>query len=430
MVGFLLLILGGHVPQRQPEPSAPVDALHIADWKLWLTESSAITLPEATTVNPWQAPLPAAVAARFQEERPSLYWTRTSLDLIVKYQVNPLRAARVLSLLHAAMHDALVRAVRWGGNEHIAWVAVHRSASVTLADLFPYEPAERFEAKGLVAAAVFAKSDPEEALVMWAIGGEVARDAAARARSDGSDRVWPLDRRPPPGPGRWRPTPPINSYNPLEALAGEWRPWVLPNGAAVEPPAPVPYDSPAFWKEVEEVKRVTDSLTPTQKAIAETWNLDRGTVTPAGVWNLKAAELAGEQKLSAPETVRVFAALNVAMMDAFIACWYAKYKWWTVRPISVIRDRYNPELRSYLITPPFPSYVSGHASASGAAEVVLARFFPGNADWLRAQAEEAALSRLFGGIHYKSDNEAGLELGREVGRRVVQHVFGPDPAGL
>ncbi len=422
MFSIVLLVLGGHLLPQQPESSAPV-ALRIADWKVWLEEPGP-TLPEATGINPWQAPLPAGSSARLQEERPSLYWTRTSLDLIVKYQLNPLRASRVLALLHVATHDALVRGVRGGGDERIAWVAVHRASSLTLADLFPQEPAERFEAKGLVAAAVFAESDPDKALLMWAIGGEVAGAAAAQARSDGSDRVWPLDRRPPPAPGRWRPTPPINSFNPLEPLAGEWRPWVLPNGAAVEPPEPVPYDSPTFWKEVAEVKRAAESLTPAQKAIAETWNLDRGTVTPAGVWNLKAADLTQDRNLSAPETAQMFAALNVAMMDAFIACWHTKYKWWTVRPISVIRDRYDPEFLSHLITPSFPSYVSGHASASGAAEVVLARFFPEKADWLRAQAEEAALSRLLGGIHYRSDNDAGLALGREVGRRVVQRVFG------
>ena len=423
MLNLVFLILGSHFVSPQAESSARADALSIADWQVWLAEAGS-NLPKPTGASPWQASLPQASRARLQEDRPSLYWTRTSLDLIVKYQLNPLRASRVLALLHAAMHDALVRGARGGEDERIAWVAVHRAASLTLADLFPQEPAERFEAKGLVAAAVVAESDPDKALVMWAIGGEVARDAAARARSDGSDRVWPLDSRPAPAPGRWRPTPPINSFNPLEPLAGEWQRWVLPRGDAVEPPEPVPYDSPTFWKEVEEVKRIADSLTPAHKAVAEAWNLDRGTVTPAGVWNLKAADLARDRKLSAPETARLFAALNVAMMDAFIACWHAKYKWWTVRPISVIRDRYDPGFLSHLITPSFPSYVSGHASASGAAEVVLARFFPEKADWLRAQAEEAALSRLLGGIHYGSDNEAGLELGREVGRRVVQHIFG------
>jgi hypothetical protein len=418
MFNVVLLVLGSHFPPPQADGA---DTIIIADWQTWLERGPSS--PHATASNPWQTSLPPTSPARLQEDRPSLYWTRNALDLIVKYNLNPLRASRVLAFLHASMHDALVRGVRGGGDEAIAWVAVHRAASLTLADLFPQEPAERFEAKGLVAAAVLAESYPDKARLMWTIGSDVARDAAARARSDGSDRVWPLDSRPASAPGRWRPTPPINSYNPLEPLAGEWRPWVLPNGAAVEPPEPVPYDSPAFWKEVEEVKRVANSLTPTQKAIAETWNLDRGTVTPSGVWNLKAAQLAQDWKLSAPDTARMFAALNIAMMDAFIACWHAKYKWWTVRPISVIRDRYDPEFLSHLITPPFPSYVSGHATASGAAEVVLARFFPEKADWLRAQAEEAALSRLFGGIHYRSDNKAGLELGRQVGRRVVEHLL-------
>ena len=305
---------------------------------------------------------------------------------------------------------------------------MHRAASLVLADLFPEQPPERFEALGLAAASVLATSDADQAPLMWDVGAEVAHDAAARARSDGSDRVWPVDRRPAPAPGRWRPTPPINAFNPLEPLAGEWRPWVLADGAAVAPPDPVPYDSPRFWKEVDEVKRVAGSLTPTQKAVAEAWNLDRGTVTPAGVWNLKAAALAEDRKLDGPQTVKMFAALNVAMMDAFIACWNAKYKWWTIRPISVIRDRHDPGFLSHLLTPAFPSYVSGHASASGAAEVVLERFFPDKADWLRGQAAEAAESRLLGGIHYRSDNEAGLELGREVARRVVQRVFGPNPA--
>jgi hypothetical protein len=362
-----------------------------------------------------------------REDRVSLRWTRAALDLIVQQQLNPLRAARVLALLHTAMHDALVRGTRHSGDERIAWIAVHRVASLVLEDLFPEQPPERFEALGLGAAAISAAPDLDKALLMWEVGGEVARDAAARARSDGADRVWPVDKRPPSAPGRWRPTPPINAFNPLEPLAGEWRPWVLTHGGAVEPPEPAPYDSPRFWSEVDEVKRIADSLTPAQKVVAETWNLDRGTVTPAGVWNLKAAALAEDRKLDGPQTVRMFAALNVAMIDAFIACWHAKYKWWTIRPISVIRDRSDPLFLSYLITPAFPSYVSGHASASGAAEVVLTRFFPDKADWLRAQADEAAESRLLGGIHYRSDNEAGLELGREVGRRVLQRVFGENP---
>jgi hypothetical protein len=403
---------------------SPVDRRHETAWPLWLGDDALPALPPDTAPNLDVAfgarkPSPAATTTIREDER----WTRLALDLIVRQRLNPLRAARVLAILHVAMHDALVRGLTQADDERIAWIAVHRAASLVLSDLFPEESADRLEALGLAAAAGLGASAPDKGVALWTLGGDVARRAAARARRDGSDRVWALDRRPPPAPGRWQPTPPINSANPLEPLGGEWRPWVLTDGAAVSPPDPVPYDSTRFHEEVDEVRRVASSLTPAQKKIAEKWNLDRGTITPAGVWNLMALDLAREARLDTPTTVRMLAAMNVATMDAFIACWHAKYKWWTVRPITIIRERHDPAFLSHLLTPPFPSYVSGHASASGAASAVLTRFFPDRAGRLTAEAEEAAESRLLGGIHYRSDNEEGLKLGREVGRRVLTRVF-------
>src|SRR5207245_2168801 len=99
--------------------------------------------------SPWQAFATRASPAWLGEDRPSLYWTRTVLDLIVKHRLNPVRASRVLALLHAAMHDALVRGIGGAQDERIAWIAVHRAASLVLADLFPEELPERFEALGL-----------------------------------------------------------------------------------------------------------------------------------------------------------------------------------------------------------------------------------------------------------------------------------------
>ncbi len=153
MFNVVVLVLGSHLFMSQVESSSGA-AARVADWRLWLAETGPSSPPPS--FNPWQAQLPQDSPARLHKERPSLYWTRTSLDLIVKYQLNPLRASRVLALLHVAMNDALVRGVRGSGDEQIAWVAVNRAASLTLADLFPQEPAERYEAKGLVAAAVFA----------------------------------------------------------------------------------------------------------------------------------------------------------------------------------------------------------------------------------------------------------------------------------
>ena len=116
------------------------------------------------------------------------------------------------------------------------------------------------------------------------------------------------------------------------------------------------------------------------------------------------------------------------MNDAAIACWRAKYRWWVVRPVSVIRERLDPNFLPHLITPPHPSYVSGHAAVSGAAEVALATFFPARKAELHAFAEEAAMSRLYGGIHYRSDNEEGLRLGRKIGELVLrQALAGTEP---
>jgi membrane-associated phospholipid phosphatase len=211
-------------------------------------------------------------------------------------------------------------------------------------------------------------------------------------------------------------------YDPAEPHAGGWRTWVLKSGADVEPPPPVAYGSDAFWKEVDEVRKVAAALTSAQKRIAEDWNLDLGSVTPGGVWNLHAKKLAQEGKLDDARAAQLFAALNAAMMDAFIACWHAKYRWWTERPVTVIREKYDSAFTPHVITPAFPSYVSGHSSASGAAAEVLAAFFPQEATKLHAMAAEASISRLYGGIHFRSDNEQGLALGRRVGALALERI--------
>jgi len=209
-------------------------------------------------------------------------------------------------------------------------------------------------------------------------------------------------------------------YNPLEPNAEHWRTWVLKDGAELEPPPPPPYGSKQFWAEVDEVRRVAAALTPEQKRIAEDWNLYLGSVTPGGVWNLHAKKLVLEAGMDPEQTARVFGVLNVAMMDAFITCWHAKFKWWLERPVTVIREKLDPSFLPHVITPAFPSYVSAHSTVSGAAAEVLAAFFPSHAEELRGMAHEASMSRLYGGIHYRSDNEEGVALGERVGKRAVE----------
>jgi membrane-associated phospholipid phosphatase len=203
---------------------------------------------------------------------------------------------------------------------------------------------------------------------------------------------------------------------------------VVKSGAEIEPPPPPAYGSDTYWADAEEKARAKAREEAEQKRIAEEWNLSLGSVTPPGVWNLRAKALAREYKLDAADTARLFAVLNAAIFDAMVACWHAKYKWWTERPVTVIRAERDATFTPHLVTPGFPSYVSGHATVSGAAAEVLSAFFPDEAAKVQALAEEAAMSRLYGGIHFRSDNEQGLALGRAVGARAAAYARQPEAA--
>ena len=352
----------------------------------------------------------------------TLPWTDETLRLVVKYQHNPLRAARALALVHVAMHDAVVLADRANVAPDGRAIAMHRAAGMVLAHLYAGELPGRLEALGISGAVAVAQARglaDEQFRDAYGAGSSAGEAVIARALRDGSGRVWPHRLRPADSPGGWRAAPPLNLYDPAEAFAGEWRPWVLASGSELAPPPPPAYGSEAYWREAREVLEVSRRLTADQKRIADEWHLDAGSVTPAGVWNRKARELAIAERLDDAGAARLFAALNVAMFDAFVACWNAKMRWWTQRPVNAVRERLDPTWLPYLVTPPFPSYLSGHATVSGAAAEVLAAPFPARAMELRAMADEAAMSRLYGGIHFRSDNDAGLALGRRIGARVV-----------
>src|SRR5581483_8133244 len=184
-----------------------------------------------------------------------LQWTEHALRLVQKHLQNPQRAVRSLALLHAVMHDAFVVAAREDTGTAGGAVAAHRAASLMLAYLYPYEPENWIEGKGLLLAYGWGRALGAGDAAMrraLAIGERVAADGMARAVADGADRRNPMARPPDSGPGRWRATPPINVHTPQEALAGEWRPW---SAASLEVRAPPPpeYGSERFWRDAEEV---------------------------------------------------------------------------------------------------------------------------------------------------------------------------------
>ena len=254
--------------------------------------------------------------------------------------------------------------------------------------------------------------------------------------------------------GKWRRTFP--DY--LPPLLSQWpsvKPFALARGDEFRPAPPPAIDSAEYANSVDEVMRLggfqNSQRTAEQTEIALFWADGGGTATPPGHWNRIAADVTLKQGTSLLETARTFALLNIAMADAGIASWDAKYHFDFWRPIDSIRqadqDRNAATLADsswipLLKTPPFPTYTSGHSTFSGAASAVLTSLFGDHVAFdsqsdghLAAEqrpldpsqivtrhfasfnqaAEEAGLSRIYGGIHFNFDNTAGLELGRKVG---------------
>jgi hypothetical protein len=354
-------------------------------------------------------------------------WNEEAIQLITKYRVNPLRAVRALSLLQVAMDDAGLRTESLGLKQTAQSAATNVAATIMLAHFFPLESTGRFEAMGELALVALSINQPEQAheIALGAsVGRGVAHLAILRALNDGADEVWDARTRPSVKPGVWRGVPPLESAHPQEPLAGEWQTWLIKNGGEFQPPSPPTSDSETFLRAAQEVLDVNRKLTPEQKRIAEIWHLDQGSVTPPGVWNHKARELAARSNFSEKERLHLLSTLNVAMLDASIACWHVKYTWWVQRPATTIQEKLDKTFMPYLVTPPHPSYVSGHATVSGAAAEILKRAFPRESLQIDAWAEEAAMSRLYGGIHYRFDNEAGLTLGRQIGKAVLERAPG------
>jgi membrane-associated phospholipid phosphatase len=208
---------------------------------------------------------------------------------------------------------------------------------------------------------------------------------------------------------------------PMLPVFGSVKGWMMTpaNFVAERPLPPPPTSSSEMINEVKEVKWYTTHLTRERLAIVHKWADGAGTYTPAGHWNDIAAEHIRDANYSEVRTARAFALLNMTMHDAAVACWDAKFFYFNPRPSQL-----DPDIKTGTGVPNFPAYVSGHSTYSAAASAVLAHMFPSHAEEFLAMAEEAAMSRLYGGIHYMSDCTAGTTLGLRVGEYTITFADG------
>jgi len=238
-------------------------------------------------------------------------------------------------------------------------------------------------------------------------GRVVAEGIIQERMNDGSADAKKFDPLP-IGESIWKPDP--FRVRPEQPGWGKVTPWLMSTGDQFRAPPPPAFDSLAFQSALEEVYEVQIAITHDQMAIAQKWADKRFTSTPPGHWNLIAANLIIKYGLSDREAAHLFSALNMAVMDAGIACWDTKYHYLIIRPWQV-----DTRISSLVGYPNHPSYPSGHSCFSAASAETLAYFFPAERESLWQMAEEASISRLYGGIHYRFDMEAGQQIGRQIG---------------
>ena len=266
-----------------------------------------------------------------------------------------------------------------------------------------------------------------------AYGEALASHIIAWSKTDGGAEIqnmgFPMEYKLSGEPGRWVPTSTIGQQQfPLLPNWGKNRTFAMPNGATCPLPPPPAFSedkSSEFYKQAMEVYEARKNMTPEKKAIARFWSDDPMlSTTPPGHWIQIAFSIFARDKLPLEKQADVLARLGVATADAFIGCWNAKYQYDLIRPVTYIKKNIDPKFETILITPPFPEYPSGHSTASSAmAEVmtsVLGENFAFDDDShikdnlpvrrfssFREAAKEAAISRLYGGIHFRAAIEQG-----------------------
>ncbi|MCA9128676.1 MAG: phosphatase PAP2 family protein [Planctomycetales bacterium] len=422
--------------------------------------STQITVQRGDVVQDWNA----AVLNVIRD------WTTTSNDpydnRIVTAQ--PPMVARNLAMIHTAMFDA-INAVEGGYESYIydgpqhptpSTIAAAAGAAYRVASNLYHDVDELAIWNASLTESLAVVDDGaarDEGLELGYLIGDLILAARSNDGSQATEIYTPQGL-----PGTWRRTFP--DYIP--PLLPQWpdvAPFAIPSGDAFRPPAPPDLTSEEYATAVDEVMRLgslaSTERTSDQTEIAVFWADGGGTATPPGHWNRIASDVISEQQLSLIDSARTLALLNLALADAGIAAWDAKYGYDIWRPIDAIRRAdtdsndqtiADPTWLPLLRTPPFPTYTSGHSTFSGAAAAVLTSLFGDNYAFsstsdghtgyaqrpldpslittrsftsFNEAADEAGISRIYGGIHFNFDNTAGLESGRQVGDYVVERLL-------
>jgi hypothetical protein len=383
-------------------------------------------------------------------------WNQRAQQALLTANTSPIVSSRVLAMVQVAVFDAVNGIKRRYAPIHVDFdapsgasthAAAVQAAYAVLVKLFPSQKAtldaQREASLASIASGKAAKNSRSIARgIEW--GQLVADDILLWRSTDG------FAPPPPPflggmGAGQWRPTPPgfLPGAGPQFAYM---TPWALNSPSQFRPSGPPALTSDQYTADFNEVKIIGEKNSSTRSAeqteIAVFWNGN----TPS-YWNRIAMSVAGERHTKLLKNARLLALLNVAMADAIISCWEAKYTYVFWRPVTAIQlastdgnpdTAEDPAWTPLLITPAFPEYASGHATVSGAAAVVLGTYFGNDAAFTLTSetlsgvvrsytsftqaADEANDARVYGGIHFRTACGDGRAAGNQLGSFVMANV--------
>ena len=400
-------------PARDPE-LLPGDAAH-----LWLRSVYDVVWHEGNTPTNAARIYCAVAVAMYESVAPSSGTLRslsgqlTDLHPLPRSPVGRTDAACVMAGAVRTVTDRLLRSVRAEAHEY-------------LRQIYEYQIAWRRDA-GVSPSVIAASVDH---------GVELGRALAAWMAADGQAGTLGRSYSPPVGPSLWRPSPP-NFGAAVEPYWSEVRPMVLRRADEVVPVAHVPFstnEGSAFYEQARTTYQTGLDLTQEQRETAMFWRDNpHSSGLPSGHWMQIVRQVCEQQGLSLARSVEAYARTGVALHDAFLNCWTWKYRYNLIRPVDYVHEHLDPNWTTWVDTPQFPEYTSGHSVASAAAATVLTdllgdlEFTDTNAvpEWgtrsfssFRAAAEQAAGSRLLGGIHYPMSIDFGMDQGDVVGALV------------
>ena len=383
-------------------------------------------------------------------------WNEATVAALTAHDgyLNPSAAARLYAIVHVAQHDA-VNAVRPRYESHAfdgrdaAADPVAAAASAAHAVLVATFPAQQAQLDATLATSLAAVPDGAAETRGVALGAQSAAAILADRADDGSDAPLFGGHEPGTEPGDYQYTPPFDF-----AFQPGWRdvrPFALARADQFRPKPPPALDGRAYADAFDEVKATGEAAsavrTADETAYARFWY----EFSELG-WNRIARTVAVDRKLGLQATARMFALLNMAMSDSYVAGWDAKYHYDFWRPITAIRaagtdgnaaTEPDPTWEPLMVTPPVPDYPSTHAALGDAAAEVLASVLGDRTEFafasptadpatptrafarFRDAADENADSRVQAGIHFRFATEAGQRLGRRVGRWAVSHHLRP-----